>query len=117
MRKLRGKQGFTLVELSLAVGFIALLSLTVTLIINDTVATYRRGITLNNINTTGMDLVDDIRAAIQSSPARSVLHECEALYSNASDIATCKNDHAGSLIILQKKADVVIDGEKANIPE
>ena len=116
MRKLRGKQGFTLVELSLAVGFIALLSLTVTLIINDTVATYRRGITLNNINTTGMDLVDDIRAAIQSSPARSVLHECEALYSNASDIATCKNDHAGSLIILQKKADVVIDGEKANIP-
>lgn len=60
MRQLRKKAGFTLVELSLSIAFIAVLSITIVLIINDAISTYRRGLTLNQINTTGMDLVDEI---------------------------------------------------------
>ena len=60
MRKLGIKKGFTLVELSLSIAFIAILSITVALIINDAISTYRRGLTLNQINTVGMDLVDDM---------------------------------------------------------
>lgn len=111
------KQGFTLVELSLAVGFIALLSLTVTLIINDTVATYRRGLTLNNINTTGMDLVDDIRSAIQGSPSRAATFECASLYpANPDSRRECEDDQASKLIVLQREVLVPIDGEDKTIP-
>ena len=106
-----GKKGFTLVELALSVGFIALLSLTITLIINDTVATYRRGLTLNEITTTGMDLVDDMRSAIQNSPARSPNYECGNLFSGEitngeSQAGKCFEDGARNLVVLQKKGEV-----------
>lgn len=120
MLKHGGKKGFTLVELSLAVGFIALLALTVALIINDTVATYRRGLTLNNINTTGMDLVDDIRAAVQNAPSRTATYECESVYTgtaNGASLNECKDDQARKFIMLQRTATVNMrDGESAEIP-
>ena len=62
--------GFTLVELSLSLAFIGVLSLTTVLIINNTVLAYRRGLTLNQVNTVGMELVDDIRTTVQNSPAQ-----------------------------------------------
>ena len=77
MRKNSSKKGFTLVELSLSIAFIAILSITIALIINDAISTYRRGLTLNQINTTGMDLVDDIRTAVQNSPASSPRNSCK----------------------------------------
>lgn len=118
MRKVDGKKGFTLVELSLAVAFLALLSLTIVLIINDTVGTYRRGLTLNQVNTVGMDLVDDMRSAIQNSPSREPSFECEALYigqandANVSSAAReCVSDGASSLVALQRVARVDVDGD------
>ena len=65
----RNKRGFTIIELSLSIAFIAILSITMVLIITNTISTYRRGLMLNQINTTGMDLVDDLRAAVQNSSA------------------------------------------------
>lgn len=61
------RRGFTLVELSLSLVFISILSLTIVLMINNAVESYQRGVTLNQINTVGMDLVDDIRTAVQNS--------------------------------------------------
>lgn len=110
MPRFGGRQGFTLIELSLAVGFISLLSLTVALIINDTVATYRRGLTLNNVNTTGMDIVDDMRSAIQNAPAKSLAFECEAMYPNTGDDIqqrqACEEDQARKLVVLEHEAEV-----------
>lgn len=70
------KQGFTLVELSFSIAFLGVLSLIIAFIIVDTVATYRRGLTLNQINTVGMDIVDDMRTAVQNSPTNSVESAC-----------------------------------------
>ena len=70
-------KGFTLVELSLSMVFIAILSIIIVLIINNAISSYHRGITLNQINTTGMDLVDDIRTAVQNSPASSPRNSCK----------------------------------------
>ncbi|MBQ2643335.1 type II secretion system protein [Candidatus Saccharibacteria bacterium] len=97
MRKIRSKRGFTLVELSLSIAFIAILSITIALIINDAISTYRRGLTLNQINTVGMDLVDDIRAAIQNSPA--------------SIPSVCKDEDIMGCISITKRADVELGGE------
>ncbi len=67
MKRLKNKKGFTLIELSLSLVFIGVLSITIVLIINNTITTYQRGLTLNQINTVGMEIVDDMRAAIRSS--------------------------------------------------
>ena len=61
------KEGFTLIELSLSIAFISVLSLAVALIITNSISAYHRGLVLNQINTTGMELVDDMRAAVQNA--------------------------------------------------
>ena len=110
MRKIRIKKGFTLVELSLSLTFIAILSLTIAFIINDAVAAYRRGITLKQINTTGMGLVDDMRATIQNSSTKSVKDDCKAVYGNMAGkeatIRTCENNGAKNFVTLTRMANV-----------
>ena len=68
------KKGFTLIELSFSIAFIAILSITVTMVIINAIASYRRGIVLNQINTMGMDLADEFRTTIQSSPSRNAAY-------------------------------------------
>ena len=82
MRNKGNKKGFTLIELSLSIAFIAVLSIAVALIVSNAIATYHRGVLLNQINTTGMELVDDVRGAIQGAQARSVTYDCVNVYSS-----------------------------------
>ena len=53
----RFKAGFTLVELSISIAFIAILSNTITMLTTNVIATYQRGLTIKQINTTGMNLI------------------------------------------------------------
>ena len=113
--KVRAK-GFTLIELSLSVAILGVLSLTIALIINDSIATSRRGLTLNQVNTVGMDLVDDMRTAFQNSSAKSVMSECESLYEksgesgkdDSSSRTACKNDQGKNLVSVTKYANVTV---------
>ena len=110
MRK-RFLSGFTLIELSLSIAFIGILSIAIALIINDTIASYRRGMTLNQINTTGMDLVDDLRAAVQNSSANSVKSLCASIYSSgtASSVrAQCETDGAHNFVSVERLGSVTI---------
>lgn len=101
MRRIKARQGFTLVELSLSLVFIGILSLTVALIINNAVSSYRRGVTLNQVNTVGMELVDDIRGALQASPP------------NRDEL--CKNEECGEMVV-KRTGEVEIDGKKEIVP-
>ena len=113
--KMKSKEGFTLVELSLSLIFIGILSLTIALIINDSIATYRRGLTLNQVNTVGMDLVDDIRSAFQNSTSKSVRSECETLYSGTNKSrAECESDGGRYLVSLTRFGSVGKVGD--NVP-
>ncbi len=85
MRKVFLKDGFTLIELSLSIAFIGILSITIALIINSAISSYRRGLTLNQVNTIGMDVADDMRAALQNSPVRSPVEKCDSYYSYGGD--------------------------------
>ena len=82
MIKKASREGFTLVELSLAMVFISLLSLAIVLIIINTISSYRRGITLSAVNSGGSQLVDDFRVAIQNSSASSIDTICASHYQN-----------------------------------
>lgn len=98
-------KGFTIIELSLSIAFIAILSLTVVLIITNSISAYHRGLTLNMINTTGMDLVDDLRAAIQNSPSRSVKSECASIYTSSAK-TSCENDKGRGFVSVTRTASV-----------
>ncbi len=114
MRKNSSKKGFTLVELSLSIAFIAILSITIALIINDAISTYRRGLTLNQINTTGMDLVDDIRTAVQNSPATPPIDKCGNYESGEDNFQkNCEKDSGAKLMNVTKTGEVEGVGEDA----
>lgn len=111
MRRVKTK-GFTLIEVSLSLIFIGVLSLTVAYIINDTIASYRKGVTLKQINTVGMDVVDDIRAAIQNSSAKSVVDDCTTVYEDIYTIGghdsgkKCVNNNGRDFVTVTKTAEV-----------
>ena len=111
------KRGFTIVELSISIAFISVLSIIVVLLINNAVSAYHRGVTLNQLNTTGMDLVDDMRAAVQSAPGVSLADECGSLYDDGSALSACQEDGGMSFVRLERYVDVQIKGgNKVTVP-
>lgn len=108
MRKNAFRAGFTLIELSLSLVFISLLSLAIVLIIMNTISSYRRGMILGQLNSTGSELVDDIRMAVQNSSAESVQALCAEQYTG-SMLETCKKDNAKNFVYLMRVGNVVLN--------
>ncbi|MBQ8985424.1 type II secretion system protein [Candidatus Saccharibacteria bacterium] len=114
--KKTGRQGFTLIELALSLIFIAILSVTVVLLIQNTAASYRRGVILGQVNTVGMDLIDDFRVSVQNATSDPVTRMCEAYYEyggsvNETNEKNCKDDNADSFISVTKTAEVKVEGK------
>ena len=108
MRNKKVRTGFTLVELSLSIVFIAILSVAVAIIITNAISSYHRGIILNQINTTGMEIVDDMRASIQNAPARSVKNECNGVYEEGDALKRCEEDGGRNFVVVTKNSTVKI---------
>lgn len=103
------KSGFTLIELSFSLVFISVLSLAVVFVIISTIKTYNRGILLNRVNSVGMDLVDDMRFAVQNSSAESLVSKCETIFSSdQSNLERCKSDNGRRLVSVSRTANVKI---------
>ncbi len=73
MKRLR--EGFTLLELTISMLFIGLLSISVVIVINNAITAYQRGVVLTRIDSTGNYIVDDIRNSIQNSSSQTELGE------------------------------------------
>lgn len=84
------KKGFTLVELSIAVGFISVLLLTIALFLNTIPNIYQKGVTANAINYSGQELIDEFTSAITASSNNNLDILCE-------DNAHCKNGDDGGM--------------------
>ena len=105
----RFRGGFTLIELSLSLIFIATLSLAVVFLIQNLTASYRRGLILNQVNTVGMDLIDDFRISIQNANAEPITKMCERMYAAGSaDRNNCIADGARSFAAVTKYGNVTI---------
>ncbi len=109
------KSGFTLIELSLSIVFISILSIIIVLLINNSITSYRRGMTLNNINTVGMDLVDEMRMVVQSSPSGAVIRLCDD-FENEETQNNCRNDNGRKFVSAVLSGDIELDGEGAHVP-
>lgn len=111
-KSMKSRGGFTLIELSLSLIFIAILSLTVVLLIQNISASYRRGLILNQVNTVGMDLVDDFRISIQNASSDPVTRMCEIYYPlGSADRNNCVADGGNSFVSVTKRAQVKVGGK------
>ena len=110
------RRGFTLIELSLSLVFIGTLSILMVVMIQNAVSSYQRGMTLNKINTTGMDLVDEFRMAVQNSSSDAVTSLCVDYYNEGSEgRKNCLEDGADSFTRVTKYADVTLDDGETTI--
>ena len=73
---MRTKRAFTIIEISLTLGFISVLLITIALLIVNITSTYQKGLAIRAVNTTGEELVDDFSHAISSSASKNVLASC-----------------------------------------
>ena len=114
VRRVNGCRGFTLVELSLSMVFIAILSIIIVLVINGTVSSYSRGVTLNLVNTVGTEIMNEMKTAIHGAPTfKSIEDLCGKYYGNSP--GDCISDNASGLISIVKRGDIESkSGEKTN---
>lgn len=96
------RKGFTLVEISLSLVFVTILALAITLIINNTIGAYQRGIVLTQVNTAGMAIADDFRSATQNSSAKSLTATCGIVYQDPTERAKCESDQAYNFVTVTK---------------
>lgn len=113
----RYRGGFTLIELSLSLIFIAILSLAVVFLIQNLTASYRRGLILNQVNTVGMDLIDDFRISVQNANAEPITKMCERMYVEGStDRTNCIDNNANSFVSATRYGNVTVNGTTRNMP-
>lgn len=117
----KNKHGFTIIELSLSITFISILSLLVVVMIMNAVSSYHRGITLNQLNTVGMDIVDDMRSTVQGSTAQSVVKMCGEFYGDSETGADtqkdCENDKGLTLVTAERTGQVKVGSQVLeNVP-
>ena len=103
--KRANRKGFTIVELSLAIAFIGVLSIIVVLVISNAISAYHRGLTLNQINTVGMDLVEDMRRAVQGSPGILPEDACRIAGEGTDYASKCEDDDGKSLLYFVRYID------------
>lgn len=110
--------GFTLIELSLSIAFISILSLAVVLVITNAIAAYHRGLVLNQVNTSGTEVVDDMVATIQSSPVAQLKEECAGFYtsSGTADRNACESDNAQRFVSVTRTGTISIGGTTSTVP-
>jgi hypothetical protein len=105
--------GFTLVELSLSMAFIGVLSIIIVFVINGAVSSYRRGITLNLVNTVGTEVTEEIKTTVHKAPMiMSFESLCRGVYGDGNSKDKCLNYNGAGLIAVSQKGDIYKgDGE------
>ena len=103
------RNGFTLVELSLSLVFIAILSIAVVLVMTSAISSYHRSITLNKVDNVGASLMRDMKDAIRTASASSLKLLCEDNYGSGSNaLADCEEDGGKNFASVVRYAKVKI---------
>ena len=94
-KNLAAKRAFTIVEITIAMTFVATLLITIALVITQITAIYQKGLALRAVNSTGRELVDEFTRGITSAPAKGVSYLCNSYYSsNETARAACESGEA-----------------------
>ena len=116
MHKRVSRQGFTMVELSLSLVFIAILSVAVVLVMTGAISSYHRSLTLNRINNVGSSLVRDMQDSIKMASANSLKSLCSENYVDAESQKTkCETDGGKNFASVTRFASVKIKNGNVNL--
>lgn len=94
------KQGFTIIELMLAMTFVATLLISIAVVTINVVSIYQRGLALKAVNNVGRSLIEELTTAINEAPAVDTTSLCNHLASGGSNAIgyasteACLSDHA-----------------------
>jgi prepilin-type N-terminal cleavage/methylation domain-containing protein len=65
---MKNRKGFTLIELMLAMSFLAVLMITIAILVIRIIGIYQKGLSIRAVNSTGRQLIDDFSRTIGGSP-------------------------------------------------
>lgn len=112
IRSASAKPGFTIVETSLAMSFVAVLLITVSMIIIQMTSIYQKTLTVKAVNAAGRELVDDFSHYISASTLINTNMLCGGLDEGYRD--ACRSDGAYKFIYQQyESANFQIAGKNA----
>ncbi len=95
------KSGFTIIELTITMAFVAVLLITITIITINISSIYQKGLTLKAVNSVGRSLVDEFTMAVNSAPSVDTRSLCKGFLTNDHEIEACVNDNAMLYIFQQ----------------
>lgn len=100
------KSGFTIVEVSLAMAFIAALLITIALTISGIMTTFQKGVTLKSVNNVGRNLISEFTTAINTAPSIDSTSLCN-VYATG-NVDDCIRDGAFKYIF-QERVGTTVD--------
>lgn len=106
------QKGFTIIELTLAMTFLAILLITIAFIIIHITTIYQKGLAIKSINSAGRSLIDEFANAVSSAPAKSTTVLCSK-FTDISERTKCESDNAHKFVYFQEYAtDVELGGKQ-----
>ncbi len=87
------KTGFTIVELTLTMSFVAVLLITIAIVVTNVLAIYQKGMTIKAVNNVGRGLIDNLSDSITGAPGLNVTSVCAKLEEETAR-TECEKDNA-----------------------
>lgn len=111
------KRGFTLVELAIAMTFLAVLLITIAILTMNIINIYQKGLSIKAITATGRELIDDFSRAIAASPSKNPASLCDRITGEAAK-ENCFRDSALNFTFQQETSrGIVINGDNESAGE
>lgn len=97
------KSGFTIIELMLAMTFVAMLLIAIAVVTINIVTIYQRGLSLKAVNNVGRSLIEELTTSINAAPAVDTTSLCNHLAAGSNPIyysnpAECIQDNANAYV-------------------
>jgi len=92
---MKTRRAFTLIELSLATAFLSALLLTIALLINALPKIYQKGVSIEAINYTGQELIDEFTSSFTSATDTNIAAKCN-LITDFNSREACEKDPNGA---------------------
>jgi len=96
LQKSSTKSGFTMVELSLTMAFVAVLLITIAVVTSNIMTIYQKGLTIKAVNSVGRGLTDEFITGVNSAPAVDTVSLCNNHAGNGK--AACEDDNARKFV-------------------
>ncbi len=98
------KSGFTMVELSLAMAFIAMLLIAIAVIATSLVSIYQKGLSIKTVNSVGRNLIDEFVSGINTAPSVDTTSLCNSLASG--NVSRCVSNHANEFLFQEQRSTI-----------